>query len=228
MTFPGVGITVSPATVTVPVTGQVQFAASITGSLNKAVSWAVNGTSGGSATLGVISSSGQYVAPASVPNPSAVTVTATSQADNTKSSTATVTIVPKSDTHTVSVAGGQVSGGVDINVSHKTPTLQITMVGTAGKIAHSTGTSVSRGSSVTLFLVGSGLVIGTTYSISGPSDVTVTQPSGNDFGHTTENAPAVNIPITVSVSAAPGSRNIIVKNGTGETAIFPGGLLITP
>jgi len=48
-----------------------------TGAFNPAVTWSVNGVNGGNSTYGTIVG-GQYTAPAVLPNPSAVTITATS------------------------------------------------------------------------------------------------------------------------------------------------------
>jgi len=71
-----------PAAVTAPVTG----------SANTAVTWSVNGAAGGSSALRTISSSGADTAPPDLLNPASVTVTATTQADSTKSASATVEI----------------------------------------------------------------------------------------------------------------------------------------
>ncbi|MBI3405537.1 MAG: DUF4091 domain-containing protein, partial [Acidobacteria bacterium] len=89
---PAVVVTVSPTTA-FPNTSQTQqFTASVTGSANTAVTWAVNGVSGGNSSVGTITATGFYTAPAATPNPAAVTVTATSSADPTKSGSAIVTI----------------------------------------------------------------------------------------------------------------------------------------
>ena len=76
-----VSISVTPASSTINVNGTAQFAASVTGSSNTAVSWSASG--------GLISSSGLYIAPASA---GTYTVRATSAADPTKSASATVTV----------------------------------------------------------------------------------------------------------------------------------------
>jgi hypothetical protein len=72
----------------------LQFTATVRNTTNAAVTWQVDGVSGGNATVGTISTSGLYTAPATVPNPNSVTVKAVSQADATKSASATVTITP--------------------------------------------------------------------------------------------------------------------------------------
>ena len=49
---------------------------------------------GGNSTLGTISTSGLYTAPTTIPNPSQVTVTATSVVDGVTSASASVTVTP--------------------------------------------------------------------------------------------------------------------------------------
>ena len=87
-----VRVTISPVSATVGAGGTQQFTATVQNTSNTAVTWQVSGVSGGNATVGTISSSGLYTAPAVVPNPATVTVTAVSQADPTKSASAQVTI----------------------------------------------------------------------------------------------------------------------------------------
>jgi hypothetical protein len=85
-------LSVSPPAVSVPV-GQTQtFTATVTGTTNTAVSWSV----AGGAANGTISATGVYTAPSTVPSQPQVTVTATSQADTTKSGSATVTVTTQS------------------------------------------------------------------------------------------------------------------------------------
>src|ERR1700730_3559816 len=105
----GIVVSVQPATASVSDFRIQQFAASVSGSSNTAVTWEVSkptdptATPGGSQKLGFISSAGLYVAPSAVPTKSdsqgntvttTVNITAVSQADATASGTATVTIVP--------------------------------------------------------------------------------------------------------------------------------------
>jgi len=88
-----VSVTVTPAQVSVVVSKTEAFQAKVTGSTNTAVTWLVNGIEGGNASLGTISATGVLTAPAQVPNPATISVTAVSQADATKSSSASVQIV---------------------------------------------------------------------------------------------------------------------------------------
>ena len=82
---PSVSVSVSPASVTLVSGGTQQFTANVTGTANTAVTW--------TASVGSINSSGLYTAP-SVTAATNATVTATSQADSSKSSSAAVTINP--------------------------------------------------------------------------------------------------------------------------------------
>jgi parallel beta-helix repeat protein len=70
-----------------------QLTATVTGTSNTAVSWSVNGISGGNATAGTISSAGLYTAPGDLPTPVGVTIQATSQADSSASGSAALTII---------------------------------------------------------------------------------------------------------------------------------------
>lgn len=85
-------INVSPSTANVAANQSQSFFASVTGTSDKAVTWQVNGTAGGDATVGMIDSNGLYTAPALIPNPKTVTVAAVLLSDPSKSGTATVTV----------------------------------------------------------------------------------------------------------------------------------------
>ena len=74
-----VTVTISPTSVSIPVGGDRQFTATVSGSSNRAVTWAVNGVAGGNPTVGTISATGLYHAPAAPPVGYAVTVRATGE-----------------------------------------------------------------------------------------------------------------------------------------------------
>ena len=85
-------VTVLPSTATVATNQTQQFTATLNGA-NTAVSWSVNAVAGGNSTVGTISSNGLYTAPASIPSPATVTVSAAEQATSSiKPGTASVTI----------------------------------------------------------------------------------------------------------------------------------------
>lgn len=108
---PGIAVTVSPSTATVPTGDNQQFRANVTGATNPAVTWSVNGIPGGNSGVGTITSAGLYSAPAMVPNPATVTVTATSVQAPTASASATVNVT------------GPPSGGLPVITSLSNSTL---------------------------------------------------------------------------------------------------------
>jgi uncharacterized protein (DUF1800 family) len=85
-------VTVSPSPVSVREGGLQQFTATVAGNSNTNVAWSVNGIPGGNATLGTVTGNGSYQAPANLPNPNNITVTATSLADATVSGSSAVTL----------------------------------------------------------------------------------------------------------------------------------------
>jgi YVTN family beta-propeller protein len=92
-----VGINLFPTAAVVVLNGTQQFSAIVTGTSNTNVVWSVGTTGGtpivgGNSTLGTISTSGLYTAPAIVPNPNIVVVTAAASANLSKYLTANVTI----------------------------------------------------------------------------------------------------------------------------------------
>jgi DNA-binding beta-propeller fold protein YncE len=88
-------VTVTPSSATVAAGQSFQFTATVTNNPNTAVTWQVNSITGGNTTVGTITQAGLYTAPASVASQTSVTVTAVLQADNTRTGSATVTIVPQ-------------------------------------------------------------------------------------------------------------------------------------
>ena len=88
----GVSVSISPASAMVHATDVQYFAATVTGATDNTVTWQVNGGSG-TVVIGYMTAQGGYIAPNTVPNPSTVTITATSNADPTKVASSVVTIV---------------------------------------------------------------------------------------------------------------------------------------
>ena len=88
-----VAITISPNTASVDACKTYTFSAPVTGSTNTAVTWSVTESTGGSvSTSGTSTTSGVYTAPATG---GTYHVVATSQADPTKSASATVTVTER-------------------------------------------------------------------------------------------------------------------------------------
>jgi hypothetical protein len=90
--MPGVSLSIAAPSTSADVGQTVQFTATVTGTSNNTVTWAVNGATGGNSSVGTISSTGMYTAPGVPPSPNAVTVQATSAADTTKMASANLTI----------------------------------------------------------------------------------------------------------------------------------------
>jgi hypothetical protein len=227
---PAISVSLSPTTASLGFTATQQFTATVTGTTNTAVTWSV------SPSVGAVSSSGLYTAPSapSLPPPlghmqtvlvtagqtssainvnvtpllssNTVTVTATSQADTTKSASATVTITALS---LIAVGTCDSSGSCS---------------------AGSSAVPINPGQSVTLFVVGTAVVNGTSYNVSGNGDVTVTQPTSSDFCSTSGSSPlpCVTFPLSASSGATPGARNLLVTNSNNELSVFPGAILICP
>ncbi|GAC1662197.1 MAG: hypothetical protein NVS9B4_15570 [Candidatus Acidiferrum sp.] len=135
----GVTVQVVPNRVTLPNFGTQQFSAVVSGSTNQAVSWQVNGATGGTMQFGFISGSGFYVAPSGAPTKSdgaggstadgaTITVTAVPQADTTTSSSAAITIAPgnallQSGPIKLGTSGGNARDSVTISSSSGTRTI---------------------------------------------------------------------------------------------------------
>jgi len=88
----GVVVTVTPATAAVRAGATQTFAAAVTGNANTSVTWSVNAVAGGNTTTGTIDATGLYTAPVNLPTPNAITVTATSAADTTKTGNSALTL----------------------------------------------------------------------------------------------------------------------------------------
>jgi BNR repeat-like domain len=95
-----IAVTLSQTTATVTVRGTATFIAGVANDTqNKGVTWALSGAGCSGAACGALSAPGSasgaavtYTAPASVPNPASVTLTATSVTDGTKAAAASITV----------------------------------------------------------------------------------------------------------------------------------------
>lgn len=96
---PTVSVVVNPATASVPAGGTQQFAATVTGNANTAVTWSTD--------AGTVSAAGLFTAPASA---TVAHVKATSQADTNASATATVTVTA-AEAVTISPSNPSLSAG---------------------------------------------------------------------------------------------------------------------
>jgi uncharacterized protein (DUF1800 family) len=90
---PQTQITISPSSPQIRAGSTQLFTAQVSNSTANAVTWTVNGTSGGNGTIGTIDSNGLYTAPASIPTPNTVTVSASLSSNSSVTATTTATLL---------------------------------------------------------------------------------------------------------------------------------------
>jgi len=112
-------VVIVPQSMTVGTGTTQQFTATINNSNVAGVQWEVNGTPGGEGDVGTIDSSGNYTAPQYVPKNPHITISAVADAENTKSGSASVTIIgtPFPATVTISPKTAAVQVGKTLNLS---------------------------------------------------------------------------------------------------------------
>ena len=91
-TPPAIQVSVNPPSASIRVMNAQQFTATVQGTSNVATTWSVNGIPGGTAAVGTVSSTGLYIAPATLPASNSVKVTATSVASPSISATVPLTL----------------------------------------------------------------------------------------------------------------------------------------
>jgi hypothetical protein len=119
-------LSITPASAVVPTASTDSFTASVTGTANTGVAWALSGAgcSGSSCgSLATTSLTAIYTAPIVAPSPPSVTVAATSMAEPNKTATAAVTIVP-----VVGVTTSPANASVAVGATQQ---FSVSVVGTA-------------------------------------------------------------------------------------------------
>jgi hypothetical protein len=215
-----VSVSVSPTSASVQTGATQQFTATVTGSSNTAVNWQVNGVAGGNSTVGTISTSGLYTAPATVPSPAAVTVKAISQADTTKSASATVTVTAPA---VVSVSVSPTSASVQTGATQQ---FTATVTGSSNTAVNWQVNGVAGGNSTVGTISMSGLYTAPA-AVPSPSTVTVTAVSQADTTKSasatvTVTAPAVAVaisPTSASVQTTFTQQFTATVTGTTNTAV---------
>ena len=210
-------VSVVPASASTVPAGTVSFAAAVTGSTNRSVTWSVSTTGGGT-----VDSSGLYTAPSAT---GTFSVVATSAADTTKSGSATVTVtatpvvtVSVSPASTSVVAGGTVTFAATVSgtTSGQSTTVTWSVPAGAGSIGASTGVYVAPTTPGTYHVVATSVADPTK---SATADVTVVAPtSGNTYyvgpSRTYKNLTAV------QAALAPGDTVLVDGNATYPSAII--------
>lgn len=143
-----VTVNVSPTAATLDTFGQKTFTSAVVGTSNTAVTWQVNGVTGGSATTGTISAAGVYSAPHFISGsimpaksslPVTVTVTAVSSANTSAKGNATVTLMTQGQ----AAQSGAIllgSSGGNINASSQSGNTLTCCGGTLGALLDNGGT----------------------------------------------------------------------------------------
>ncbi len=134
-----VSVGVSPQSATVQTGKSAAFTATVSNdSLSKGVTWSLSGAGCSGPACGTLSASSSasgspitYTAPAAVPNPAAVTLTAQSIRDPARSSAATITVVPASSGN-ISVTLSPKRGGLTIGQSISLQATVANDIGNAG------------------------------------------------------------------------------------------------
>jgi hypothetical protein len=173
-----ISVGISPSSTTTTTNGTAQFAATVSGTTNTAVTW--------SATAGTISSTGLYTAPSTA---GTSTVKATSAADPTKSASASVSV----------------SAPVTVSVSVTPNNTTVTTNGTVQFTAAVTG---STNTAVTWSVASGGGTVSTSGLYTAPSTAgtatvlatSVADPRSSALANVT-----INAPVTVLLSASPTS-----------------------
>ena len=126
----------------------------------------------------------------------------------------------------ITVTPGQASSGVNIAVVSpaSSPAPNATTIG-LGTTAANTGTTISRGSTQTVLLFGPGLSGSMQVSITGPSDVSI---SNIQSITATDNTPGVSFTAAVDSNAGLGARTVILQTSNNDVTTFSGGLEIVP
>jgi hypothetical protein len=145
---------------------------------------------------------------------------------NNSNPTPTSSTGPVNAPTVVTMAGGQAVSGIDITVSAPAsstpPNAQALGATTSSQgSADNTGAIVMHGSVVTVLVFGPGLSGSMQVSISGPSDIGISQIRSIQ---STTGIPGIAFQATVASNAALGARTVILQASNGDITTFTGGL----
>jgi hypothetical protein len=206
-------VTLTPATASVQAGGMLQFTATIVTPTATTITWYVDNILGGNSILGTVTSSGLYMAPASVPSPATVTVTAVSSAESYPSGSAIVTITTPPVNALVTVAPTDSSSPAGTSVQ-----FTATVTGTTNTAVIWSVNGVAGGNSTLGTLSSSGLYTAPT-AVPNPATVVVTVTSQAE----TSQSASTTLTVTAS-NTAPLFVNFGPNGDTGNsrTAYYNG------
>ncbi len=210
-------VIISPASVSIALGQSQQFVASVTGSTNSAVNWSVDSISGGNSAIGTISSTGLYTAPASLPNPATITITAASEQSPQSSASAAVTLT---DGLQVSVApasatieaGGSQTFTATVSGAGSLPTTVIWSVNGIAGGNTSVGTIAANSNNSAVYIAPATVPI--------PPSVTVTATSTADTSKS--GSTTVTIASGLQVVVAPAAASVPAGGAQSFTATVSG------
>jgi len=132
----------------------------------------------------------------------------------------------------ITVAAGQNAAGTNIVVPAPaiSPALNIIALGVttgSGGSASNTGALIARGATKTVLIFGAGLSASDPIAISGPNDITISNPQSIVSTPATGGIPGIAFQAAVASSAALGARTVVVTDMHGDIATFTGGLEVT-
>jgi hypothetical protein len=219
----GLQVSVTPSSASILTGGTQVFTATVSGagSLPTTVTWSVNGISGGNPAIGMVVATGNnsavYTAPAIIPNPPTVTISATSTADSSKSGSATVTLMNGLQVSVAPTSASVPAGGAQTFIA---------MVSGAGTLPTTVTWSVNGvtgGNSTIGTIVGSSnnsAIYTAPATIPNPSTVTVTATSAADSSKS--GSATVTLTNGLQVSIAPTSASVPAGGAQTFTATVSG------
>ena len=214
---PSVTVLLEPTSAVVALGQMQQFQAAVSGSANASVIWDVNGVVAGNSIFGAISATGLYTAPAAMPSPASVTVTAISQANSHDRASAVVTlqdgiaisVLPP--TATVAPGGAQIFSANISGAGSLAGGVSWSVNGTSGGNA-TFGTIVANGASSAVYTAPT--------AIPSPSSVSVTAASVADPAKT--GSATVTIACANPDSISPPTAQVALGQAQTFTASFCG------
>ena len=208
-----VSVVLEPSIVSVPTSGNGTLIATVTGSTNTGVTWAVDGIAGGNATVGTVTGTGNavtYTAPAVA---GTHTVRATSVADTSQSASSMIT-VQAPVLVTLSPTSASISTGATVS-------LTATVVGTTNTGVSWTVDSIAGGNATVGAITGTGNTVTYTAPATAGSH-TVVATSVADPRQTVSSSISVLAAAPITVTLSPSTITVAVSTGTSFTASVSG------
>jgi hypothetical protein len=126
----------------------------------------------------------------------------------------------------VSLGAGATASGVDITVASPAtnPAINALNLGTtAAGFASNTGVAVQRGGTQGIILFGPGITGDLTVTLSGPSDITISNARTIQARNGTS---GIAFDANIPANAAPGARTVFLRSSNNDITAFTGGLEI--